>query len=167
MAKYELFDQVKFYLQAADPRKQKPWADVTNDLVDGKIDIAILWGPLAGYEAKKAKKPSLIACKTIIGFGSPNKQGKNSSHGAPLGEDEIKRTKKKINWNYPDFFVPKNIVELWKELSIKGIKENKKWIAISALTGKNMDELKKIIGRIFQNNKLQNNKNIGVKAHGN
>ncbi len=47
------------------------------------------------------------------------------------------------------------------------LKENKKWIAISALTGKNMDELKKIIGRIFQNNKLQNNKNIGVKAHGN
>ena len=57
VAKYKLFEQVKFYLQAADPRKQKPWADITNDLVDGKIDIAILWGPLGGYEAKKAKKP--------------------------------------------------------------------------------------------------------------
>ena len=58
--KYKLFDQVKFYRQAADPRKQKPWVDVTNDLVDGKIDIGILWGPYAGYEAKKAKKPIKI-----------------------------------------------------------------------------------------------------------
>ena len=60
VAKYKLFEQAKFYRQAADPRKQKPWADITNDLVDGKIDIAILWGPLAGYEAKKAKKPITI-----------------------------------------------------------------------------------------------------------
>ena len=60
VAKYKLFEQAKFYRQAADPRKQKPWTDITNDLVNGKIDIAILWGPLAGYEAKKAKKPITI-----------------------------------------------------------------------------------------------------------
>ena len=60
VAKYKLFEQVKFYRQAADPRKQKPWAYITNDLVDCKLDIAILWGPLAGYEAKKAKKPIRI-----------------------------------------------------------------------------------------------------------
>ena len=51
-----MFEQVKFYLQAADPRKQKPWTDITNDLVNGELDIAILWGPYAGYEAKLAKK---------------------------------------------------------------------------------------------------------------
>ena len=56
IAKNSLFEQVKFYQQAADPRKQKPWVDMTNDLVDGKLDIAILWGPLGGYEASKAKK---------------------------------------------------------------------------------------------------------------
>ena len=56
VAKNKLFEQAKFYLQAADPRKQKPWADITNDLVNGKLDIAILWGPYAGYEAKLAKK---------------------------------------------------------------------------------------------------------------
>ena len=56
VAKYKLFEQAKFYRQAADPRKQKPWKDVTNDLVEGKIDIAILWGPYAGYETKLAKK---------------------------------------------------------------------------------------------------------------
>jgi len=60
VAKYKLFEQVKFYRQAADPRKQKPWRDMTNDLVDGKIDMAILWGPYGGYEAKKAKKPIKI-----------------------------------------------------------------------------------------------------------
>ena len=56
VAKNKLFEQAKFYLQAADPRKQKPWADITNDLVNEKLDIAILWGPYAGYEAKLAKK---------------------------------------------------------------------------------------------------------------
>ena len=56
VAKNKLFEQAKFYLQAADPRKQKPWADITNDLVNGELDIAILWGPYAGYEAKLAKK---------------------------------------------------------------------------------------------------------------
>ena len=56
VAKNKLFEQAKFYLQAADPRKQKPWADITNDLVNGELDIAILWGPYAGYESKLAKK---------------------------------------------------------------------------------------------------------------
>ena len=56
VAKNKLFEQAKFYRQAADPRKQKPWKDVSNDLVEGKIDIAILWGPYAGYETKLAKK---------------------------------------------------------------------------------------------------------------
>ena len=56
VAKNKLFEQAKFYLQAADPRKQKPWTDITNDLVNGELDIAILWGPYAGYEAKLAKK---------------------------------------------------------------------------------------------------------------
>ena len=50
--------------------------------------------------AKKSKKPTLISCKTIIGFGSPNKSEKSSSHGAPLGDDEIKLVRKKLKWNY-------------------------------------------------------------------
>ena len=56
VAKNKLFEQAKFYLQAADPRKQKPWKEITDDLVSGKLDIAILWGPYAGYETKLAKK---------------------------------------------------------------------------------------------------------------
>jgi len=78
-------------------------------------------------KAKKTKKPSLIACKTIIGYGSPNKQGKNSSHGAALGLDEVQKTKKKINWHYPPFIIPKEILKMWKNIGIKGNNENKKW----------------------------------------
>ena len=78
-------------------------------------------------KAKLSNKPSFIACNTIIGYGSPNKQGKNSSHGAPLGEEELKKTKKKLGWVYPAFFVPQNILKFWKKTAVKGIKINKKW----------------------------------------
>ena len=78
-------------------------------------------------KAKLSNKPSFIACNTIIGYGSPNKQGKNSSHGAPLGKDELKKTKKKLGWVYPAFFVPQNILKFWKKTAVKGIKINKKW----------------------------------------
>ena len=78
-------------------------------------------------KAKKTKKPSLIDCKTIIGYGSPNKQGKNSSHGAALGLDEVQKTKKKLNWLYPPFVIPKEILKMWKNIGIKGNNENKKW----------------------------------------
>ncbi len=54
-------------------------------------------------KTQKAKKPTVISCKTIIGFGSPNKSGKASAHGSPLGEDEIKLVRKKLKWNHPPF----------------------------------------------------------------
>ena len=57
IAKYGLFGQVKFYKQAADPRKEKPWADIAEDLRNEKIDIGIVWGPYAGYQAKISKVP--------------------------------------------------------------------------------------------------------------
>ncbi|PPR35709.1 MAG: Transketolase [Alphaproteobacteria bacterium MarineAlpha6_Bin4] len=78
-------------------------------------------------KAKKTNKPSLIACKTIIGYGSPNKQGKNSSHGAALGLDEVKKTKNKINWEHPPFIIPNEILKIWRKTRLKGILENKKW----------------------------------------
>lgn len=58
-------------------------------------------------------KPTLICCKTIIGFGSPNKQGKEDCHGAPLGDDEIALARKELNWNYPAFEVPSEIYGEW------------------------------------------------------
>jgi transketolase len=62
---------------------------------------------------KETGKPSLICCKTIIGWGSPNKQGKESCHGAPLGEDEVALVRETIGWPYPPFEVPESIYAAW------------------------------------------------------
>ncbi len=58
-------------------------------------------------------RPSLICCKTVIGFGSPNKAGKESSHGAALGEDEVALTRKQLGWSYGEFDIPEQIYSAW------------------------------------------------------
>ncbi|XBC39821.1 MAG: transketolase [Buchnera aphidicola (Chaetogeoica yunlongensis)] len=58
-------------------------------------------------------KPSIIICNTIIGFGSPNKSGLETSHGAPLGDEEILLTKRSLKWNYDPFFIPQDIYDCW------------------------------------------------------
>jgi transketolase len=58
-------------------------------------------------------RPTLICCQTIIGYGSPNKQGKEECHGAPLGNDEIALVRETIGWNYPPFEVPGHIYDGW------------------------------------------------------
>ncbi|POA47723.1 transketolase [Pseudomonas sp. MPR-ANC1] len=63
--------------------------------------------------ARKSPLPTLICCKTTIGFGSPNKQGKEDCHGAPLGDAEIALTRKALNWNYGPFEIPADIYAEW------------------------------------------------------
>lgn len=63
--------------------------------------------------ARKSDKPTLICCKTIIGFGSPNKQGKEDSHGAALGDAEIALTREKLGWNHAPFEIPQDIYAEW------------------------------------------------------
>lgn len=78
-------------------------------------------------EAQKVTdKPTLICCKTTIGFGSPNKQGKESSHGAPLGEDEIALTRKQLGWDHPAFEIPEDIYAAW-DASEQGEQREEKW----------------------------------------
>ncbi len=82
-------------------------------------------------KAQKSKKPVAISCKTTIGYGSPNKGGKASSHGSPLGEDEIRLVRKKLNWPHNTFEIPKNLMDQWrsigKKASIKANRNKKKF----------------------------------------
>ena len=78
-------------------------------------------------EAKaEEKRPSLIICKTIIGFGSPNKQGKEDSHGSPLGEDEIHATRKALDWIHMPFDIPEEISKTW-DAREKGFQAEMSW----------------------------------------
>ena len=71
-------------------------------------------------------KPSLIICRTIIGFGSPNKAGKEESHGAALGEAEVALARKQLGWNYPAFEIPKEIYQQW-DAKEAGAAREKAW----------------------------------------
>lgn len=71
-------------------------------------------------------KPSLIICRTIIGFGSPNKAGKEEAHGAALGAEEVALTRKKLGWNYPAFEIPKEIYAEW-DAKKTGAEREKSW----------------------------------------
>ena len=73
-------------------------------------------------KAQKSNKPIAISCKTTIGYGSPNKGGKSSSHGSPLGEEEIRLVRKKLKWKYEPFQIPKNLLNEWNEIGIKASK---------------------------------------------
>ena len=77
--------------------------------------------------ASKSNKPTIISCKTVIGFGSPNKSGKSSSHGSPLGEEEIALVRKKLKWNNKPFEIQQEILEEWKKIGEKGELLEKKW----------------------------------------
>ena len=78
-------------------------------------------------KVQKAKKPTVISCKTKIGYGSPNKSGKASSHGSPLGVDEIKLVRKQLNWKYKPFEIPNNILNEWRKIGNKGTKLEANW----------------------------------------
>ena len=76
-------------------------------------------------KAQRSKKPVAISCKTTIGYGSPNKGGKASSHGSPLGEDEIKLVRKKLKWKYGPFEIPNNLLSEWKKIGEKASRKAK------------------------------------------
>ncbi len=77
--------------------------------------------------AQKAKKPTLVSCKTIIGYGSPNKSGKSECHGAPLGIDEVKNTKDFLKCKNKSFFVPDKILNHWRNIGNRNKKKFSKW----------------------------------------
>ena len=96
-------------------------------------------------KVQKAKRPTVISCKTKIGYGSPNKSGKASSHGSPLGVDEIKLVRKVLNWNHKPFEIPENILNEWKKIGNKGSKLETNWNKI-------YKRKKHTIDSVFKNN---------------
>ena len=72
-------------------------------------------------------KPSLIACKTIIAWGSPNKAGSEAAHGAALGKDEIAATRKNINWPHEPFVIPQDIADAWRAAGSRSAKAAADW----------------------------------------
>jgi len=77
-------------------------------------------------KAQSSKKPIAISCKTTIGYGSPNKGGKETSHGSPLGKDEIELVRKRLKWKYSPFEIPNEILQEWKKIGDKASSKAKK-----------------------------------------
>ena len=75
------------------------------------------------------EKPTMIFCKTTIGFGSPNKSGTSDAHGSPLGDEEIAKTREVLGWNYEPFEVPESVYEFWNATST-GAEKNSNWDAV-------------------------------------
>ncbi|MDC1415615.1 transketolase [Pelagibacteraceae bacterium] len=111
-------------------------------LIDGHNEKEIF---KALKKVQNAKKPTVISCKTKIGYGSPNKSGKSSSHGSPLGFDEIKLVRGVLNWNYKPFEIPNKILNEWKKIGNKGQKIESNWNKI-------YKKKKLIINNLLKNN---------------
>ncbi|MDE1157802.1 MAG: transketolase [Neorhizobium sp.] len=94
--------------------------------IDGHDQDAIA---AAIEEAHKSDKPTLIACKTTIGFGAPNKAGSHKVHGSPLGAEEIAATRKALNWDYEPFVIPNDVLDGWRAAGTRSADEVAAWEA--------------------------------------
>jgi transketolase len=115
-------DQVKRFKSAG-------WAA---ELIDGQDQKAIA---AAITRAQKSNKPTLIACKTTIGFGAPTKAGTAKAHGEALGADELKGAKEKLGISLEPFSVPDDVLQAWREAGVRGGAERKEWEARYAELG--------------------------------
>ncbi|MBP1859014.1 transketolase [Rhizobium herbae] len=77
--------------------------------------------------AQTSDRPTFIACKTVIGFGAPNKQGTHKVHGSPLGAEEIAATRKALNWEAEAFTVPSDVLDAWREVGTHSVGKRKEW----------------------------------------
>ena len=125
-------------------------------LIDGHNENQIY---RALKRVQNAKKPTVISCKTKIGYGSPNKSGKSSSHGSPLGLDEIKLVRKVLKWKYKPFEIPNKLLNEWRAIGIKGQLNERKW---NKLIKKQSKKLNLIKNNNFKNI-LNSEKKLAIK----
>jgi transketolase len=79
-------------------------------------------------QARRNDRPSLIACRTVIGFGAPNRQGSEKVHGAPLGTEEVAKTRAALDWPYEPFQIPETILAGWRQAGARGHAARRSWI---------------------------------------
>jgi transketolase len=107
-------------------------------------------------EARKiTDKPSLLCCKTIIGFGAPNAQGSEKCHGAPLGHEEIALARQALDWAHPAFFIPEEIYQGWNALD-KGIQQETAWNGLYAAYQETYPELAQSFHDFFEKKRPEN-----------
>ena len=92
--------------------------------IDGHDQAAIL---AAVRRAQAADRPSLIACKTTIGFGAPTRAGTSKAHGEALGEEEVAGARKNLHWPYPPFVIPDDILAAWRQAGQAGVGAHQAW----------------------------------------
>ncbi|MGO4355534.1 transketolase [Rhizobium sp. RAF36] len=111
--------------------------------VDGHDQAAIA---AAIEAAHKSDRPTFIACKTIIGFGAPNKQGSHKVHGNPLGAEEIAATRKALNWEAEPFVIPADVLDAWRTAGARSVDLVKSWEAGLAKSAHNAEFSRRFAG---------------------
>ncbi len=117
------------------------WHTVECDGMDSaKVSKAI-------EQAQADSRPSLIRCRTIIGYGAPSKQGTAATHGSPLGADEIAAARKELGWDYPPFEIPDDVAKAWRDFGGRGSKDRMEWKRRLDASGKKDEFLARIEGK--------------------
>ncbi len=115
--------------------------------IDGMDPEAIAYAIEA---ARHSDKPTLIACKTTIGFGAPTKAGTNKAHGSPLGADEIAGARKFFGWDLAPFEVPADVLSAWREAGQAGVKARTEWEGRLAKSDKKAEFERRVSGKLAE-----------------
>jgi transketolase len=106
-------------------------------------------------EAVADDRPSLIACRTIIGKGAPNKQGTSATHGAPLGADEIAAARKELGWDFDPFVIPDDIMTDWRSTGERGKVKHSDWAGRLAASANKAELERRMAGELPDGNAMQ------------
>src|SRR5439155_25695175 len=98
-------------------------------------------------EAVAAPRPTLTRCRTIIGYGAPNKQGTAATHGAALGADEVAAARIELGWDLPAFEVPNDVLTTWRAFGEQGAPQRASWLERLEASGRKEEFLARIEGK--------------------